>query len=78
MTMRERAGPGNSRAHLVQAVGDIEDFRLAGGIVDDGGAFASVAAISATWVPLTVTLGNSIAAPLSPPGALRSHSRRRS
>ncbi len=31
--------------------------------------FASVAAISATWVPLTVTLGKSIAAPFRPPGA---------
>ena len=30
---------------------------------------ASVAAISATWVPLTVTLGKSIAAPFRPPGA---------
>jgi hypothetical protein len=31
---------------------------------------ARVAAIMATWVPLTVTLGKSIAAPFSPPGAL--------
>ncbi len=30
---------------------------------------ARVAAISATWVPLTVTLAKSIAAPLRPPGA---------
>ena len=30
---------------------------------------ARVAAISATWVPLTVTLGNSMSAPFSPPGA---------
>ena len=31
--------------------------------------FASVAAISATWVPLTVTLGKSTSAPFRPPGA---------
>ncbi len=31
--------------------------------------FARLAAITATWVPLTVTLGNSMLAPLSPPGA---------
>src|SRR5258707_14353714 len=30
---------------------------------------ASVAAISATWVPLTVTLGKSMLAPFRPPGA---------
>ena len=33
--------------------------------------FASVAAIIATWVPLTVTFGNSMVAPLSPFGALQ-------
>ena len=31
---------------------------------------ARVAAISATWVPDTVTLGKSISAPFRPPGAL--------
>ncbi len=30
---------------------------------------ARVAAISATWVPLTVTLGKSMLAPFRPPGA---------
>ena len=30
-----RAGAGHARAHLVQAGGDIEDFRLASGIGDD-------------------------------------------
>ena len=64
------AGAGDARAHLVEAVGDVDDFRLAGGVVDDASCpCASVAAISATWVPLTVTLGKSIAAPFRPPGA---------
>ena len=31
---------------------------------------ASVAAISATWVPLTVTMGKAISPPLTPRGAL--------
>ena len=64
-----RPRAGDARAHLVQAIGDIENFRLAGGIADDGGALGQRAAISATWVPLTVTFGNSISAPFSPPGA---------
>jgi len=31
-----RTGAGHARAHLVQTIGDIEDFRLAGGVADDG------------------------------------------
>ena len=36
--MRVRAGAGDARAHLVEAIGDIENFRLAGGVGDDRGA----------------------------------------
>ena len=32
------AGAGDARAHLVEAVGDIDDFRLARGVLDDGRA----------------------------------------
>ena len=34
-----RAGAGNSRAHLVEAVGDIANFGLARRVADDGGSF---------------------------------------
>ena len=33
-----RAGAGDARAHLVQAIGDIQNFRLAGGVGDHGRA----------------------------------------
>jgi hypothetical protein len=33
-----RTGAQDARAHLVQAVGDVDNFRLAGSVGDDGGA----------------------------------------
>ena len=34
MTMRDGAGAGDPRAHLVEAVGDVDDLRLARGVLD--------------------------------------------
>ena len=38
MVMVARAGAGDLGAHGVQAVGEIDDFRLAGGVADHGRA----------------------------------------
>ena len=52
-----RAGAGDLGAHLVEAIGDVGDLGLARRVLDHGRAAASEAAISAVWVPPTVTLG---------------------
>ena len=61
------AGAGDPRAHLVEAVGDVADLGLARGVLDHRRRrCASAAAISAVWVPPTVTLGNLISPPFRP------------
>ncbi len=60
------SGAGDAGAHLVEAVGDVGDLRLARRILDHGRAVGEQAAISAVWVPPTVTLGKLISPPLRP------------
>ena len=61
-----RAGAGNFRAHLVEAVRDVAYFGLARRVLDHGGAVGEPAAIIAVCVPPTVTLGNSMSPPRRP------------
>ena len=63
--MRDWPAPLILAPILMRQVGEIDDFRLARGIVDHAcGPCASEAAISAVWVPPTVTLGKWISPPM--------------